>query len=92
MATNTINLSIRMDTALKHDAEELLSNLGLNMTSAINIYLRQMVREQKIPFEISMKTPNAKTIAAMKEALEMEKTGSGKTFHTIDELRKDLLS
>ena len=93
MATNTVNLSIRLDAELKKEADELLSSLGLNMTTAINLFLRQTIRNQAIPFSISMNTiPNKKTLEAMREALEMEATGCGKTFRSIDELRKDLLS
>jgi DNA-damage-inducible protein J len=94
MAGNTINLSIRLESELKSEAEKLLSDFGMSMTTAINIYLRQMVREQKIPFQISMHTRpmNLETLAAMQEALQLEKPGIGKTFRNIDELREDLLS
>jgi DNA-damage-inducible protein J len=40
----------------------------MNMTTAFNIFLRQAVRQQRIPFDIALDTPNAETIAAMEEA------------------------
>lgn len=93
MATNTVNLSVRLDAELKREADELLSSLGMNMTTAINLFLKQTVRNQAIPFSISMNTvPNPETLAAMREALDLEKPGHGKAFRSIDELRKDLLS
>lgn len=64
MATSSIN--VRVDENLKKDAEKLLSELGLNLTSAINIYLRKMVQTQSIPFTIGRY--NAETEAAMREA------------------------
>ena len=54
MATisNSTNLNIRVDSNLKKDAEDLFKRLGLNMSSAINVFLTQSVKEQAIPFEI----------------------------------------
>jgi DNA-damage-inducible protein J len=71
MNGETINLSIRMDKALKEQAENLFSELGMNMTTAFNIFVRQSVRQGKIPFEISLAKPNATTLAALKEIEEM---------------------
>jgi DNA-damage-inducible protein J len=73
---NSVNISIRMDKELKQQAENLFSALGMNMTTALNIFLRQAVRQRKIPFEISLNTPNASTPAAFKEAEDMK---NGKT-------------
>jgi DNA-damage-inducible protein J len=47
------NINIRMDDGLKQQAETLFSDLGMNMTTAFNIFVRQVVRQRKIPFEIS---------------------------------------
>ena len=57
MASETTNINIRMDKTLKDQADTLLSELGMNMTTAINIFLRQSVRQGKIPFEISLNRP-----------------------------------
>ena len=46
----TTNMSIRMDTELKKQAETMLSDMGLNMTTAMNLFLRQVVRQGRIPF------------------------------------------
>ena len=71
MNGDTINLSIRMDRALKEQAESLFSELGMNMTTAFNIFVRQSVRQGKIPFEIALSKPNAETLAALKEIADM---------------------
>ncbi len=44
-----------MDSELKKQAETLFNDLGLNLSSAINIFIRQAIREQAIPFEITCK-------------------------------------
>ena len=46
------NLTIRIDEDIKRDAETLFNKIGLTMSSAINVFFRQAVREQAIPFEL----------------------------------------
>jgi len=50
MKTTHTNLNIRIDKHVKHQAEELLSEMGLNLSTAVNIFLRQLIREGNIPF------------------------------------------
>ena len=71
--SNSTNLNIRVDSNLKKDAEDLFKRLGLNMSSAINVFLTQSVREQAIPFEIHEDRPNKKLLKALKEVKKMEK-------------------
>lgn len=68
---NLTSVSFRIDSNLKSQAEKLFRELGFNMTTAFNIFLRQSVREGKIPFEISTHSPNAETIAALIESKEL---------------------
>ncbi|MCL5981818.1 MAG: type II toxin-antitoxin system RelB/DinJ family antitoxin [Firmicutes bacterium] len=82
----TTNLSIRMDRELKEQAEQLFSELGMNMTTAFNIFVRQAVRQGKIPFEISLNIPNAETIAAMEEANKMSRDPKAKRYSSFEEL------
>ena len=67
MRAETINLSIRMERELKEQAESLFSELGMNMTTAFTIFVRQSVRQGKIPFEITLNKPNPETLAALRE-------------------------
>ena len=60
----TTNLNVRVDENLKKTVDTLLNELGLNMSTAINIYLKQIVRENGIPFEIKLDKPNAETLQA----------------------------
>ena len=50
------NVNIRMDETLKQQFDHLCNELGLNMSTAINIFAKTMVRQQKIPFEVSHDT------------------------------------
>ena len=61
MELTTIN--VRMDKKIKNEAENLFAELGINMSTAINIFVRQAIRQNKIPFEISAE----KTFAAEKK-------------------------
>ena len=67
----TVNMSIRMDAELKKQADAMFSDMGLNMTTAMNMFLRQVVRQGRIPFEIATDIPNAETVAAIKEMDDM---------------------
>lgn len=60
-----VSTNINLDPTLKKNAQELLRDLGMDLTTAITIFLRQTVREQGIPFEIKRETPNAQTIEAL---------------------------
>ena len=60
-----VNVTLRVDENLKKEAETLFSELGLNLTSAFNIFLRQSVRERQMPFRVTKNVPNAATLAAI---------------------------
>lgn len=54
------NVSIRMDDNLKKQAEDLFNDLGMNLTTAFTIFVKQAIREQGIPFEIPEKYQTVK--------------------------------
>ena len=89
MAGST-NVSIRMDADLKAQADALFGELGMNMSTAFNIFVRQAVREGRIPFDISLNQPNRETIAAMLEAERIEKDPSVKGYTDMDALFAEL--
>mgnify|MGYP003306023865 FL=1 len=86
---NSTNLNIRIDKSVKENSEKVLEDLGLNMTTAINIFLRQVIRVNGIPFEIKGNTPNKETIEAIEESIHLANDDSI-GFTSIDELRKSL--
>ena len=90
MAGPNTNISIRMDADLKAQADTLFAELGMNMSTAFNIFVRQSLREGKIPFDISLNHPNKETIAAMLEAERIGKDPSVKGYSDLDELFSNL--
>mgnify|MGYP000898804200 FL=1 len=90
MAGTTTNISIRMDSDLKAQADVLFGELGMNLTTAFNIFVRQSIREGGIPFEISIHQPQKETIAAMLEAERIAKDPSVRGYDDLDELFADL--
>ena len=90
MAGNTTNISIRMDSELKAQADALFAELGMNLSTAFNIFVRQSIREGRIPFDISLNQPNRETIAAMLEAERIAKDRSVKGYSYLNELFKEL--
>lgn len=90
---NVSNVSFRIDSTLKNQADALFQSLGLNMTTAFNMFLRQAVREGRIPFESTINVPNSETIAAMIEALQLSQDPNVKGMdveEAIKELKKPL--
>ncbi len=53
----SINMSIRTDSELKAQAEEILSKLGMSMNGTINMFLQQIVRDRAVPLSLSLSTP-----------------------------------
>ena len=88
--SNTSNISIRMDSHLKAAAEELYEELGMNLSTAFNIFVRQSLRERGIPFKITEGTPNQETVSAMLEAERIAKNPNVKGYRDVDEFFADL--
>lgn len=90
----SVNMNIRMDESTKKQSQRLFAEFGLDMTTAINMFLKQSIREQRIPFELKLyTTPNAETIEAIEEVEEMKRTGDfGKVYQDVDGMFKELLA
>ena len=86
------NVNIRMDETLKQQFDHLCNELGLNMSTAINIFAKTMVRQQKIPFEISLDPfyyeRNMSHLRRGIEALNAVKGFEYVIFDVDDELKK----
>ena len=87
---NTANLNLRIDPELKARAENLFSDLGMTLTTAITIFFRQAVRENRIPFEIKREDPTRATAAALREAEAILRDARGKGYTDPEELLRDL--
>ena len=89
--SNTTNLNIRVDQSLKQQSDELFKNLGLNMSTAINMFLIKCVKTSSIPFKIEEPKPSKELKKALKEVDYMMKHPEKyKAYHNIEELFEDL--
>ena len=67
-----VSTNISLDSDLKKASQELYSDLGLDLSTAITIFLRQSLRVQGLPFAVTRENPNAETMAALNEYYEMK--------------------
>ena len=89
MATTT-NFSVRMDSDIKKQCEALYGEWGVNLTTAINVFLRQSLRVGGFPFDVRMKQPNKETMAAMLEAERIARDPSVKSYSDVEEALRAL--
>lgn len=82
------NINIRMDENLKEQFDHLCNELGMNMTTAFNIFAKTVVRQRRIPFDISLDVPNAETATAMKDV--DNNRNMSRSFDSVEELMRDL--
>ena len=88
----TSNINVRVDRELKLAAEALFNDLGLNMSSAITMFLKSAVRHDGIPFELK-RIPNAETRAALAEFEEMQKNPENyKRYPSFDAMLEEVLA
>lgn len=83
-----VSTNIKIDPELKEQAQALFDSLGLSLSAAVNVFLRQAVREQAIPFRIGEPLPNADTLRAIEEA--RNGIGLSRGFSSVQELMEDL--
>ncbi len=82
------NVNIRMEENLKKQFDALCNELGLTMTTAINIFAKTMVRQRGIPFEVSLSIPNEETLQAIDDV--NNERNLSRHFHSVEELMEDL--
>ena len=84
------NLNIRIDKAVKDQASEVFSELGLNMTTAVNMFLRATVREHGIPYTLQLDVPNETTGAAIEEGRRIARDKSVPGYTSMEALKEAL--
>lgn len=83
-----VSTNIKIDQALKQESQDLFESFGLSLSSAINMFLRQAVREQAIPFRVGNPIPNSETIRAIEDT--RNGIGLSRGFSSVTELMEDL--
>lgn len=86
-----VSTNVSIDAEIKAKAQIMLSELGMDLSTAVNIFLRQMLYEGGIPFSITREVPNKATLEAMKEIDEMmEHPEQYKRYSSFSELLKEV--
>lgn len=86
----TTNLNIRTDKEIKDQAEQIFAELGITMSTAVNIFLRTAVREHGIPFALKIDVPNDTTAAAIQEGRKMLKDPAAPRYSSMESLKAAL--
>ncbi len=87
---DTMNFSIRMERDVKKECELLYGELGLTLSSAINVFLRQSLRVGGFPFDVKLQQPNAETVTAMMEAERIAHDPTVKRYADVEEALREL--
>ena len=86
----TTPTQIRIDANIKQQATDLFNNLGLDMSSAVNLFLHQCILRGGLPFRVEMPRYNQHILDAMDEARRISRDPDIKGYTSMDELRKAL--
>jgi len=93
MANFTSAINIQIDTQTKQEATKILNDLGLSMSTAINLFLRQVIKNDGLPFEVVNPKPSRRLKKALKEAEDiMKNPDKYKGYTNMEELKEALLS
>ena len=88
MPQATIN--VRVDGEDKKRFEQFCSDTGMNISVAINMFIKAVLRESRLPFAVESDLPNAATIAAIEEGEKLLRDPKARRFHSVDELFEEL--
>lgn len=93
MANLTSAINIQVDSETKKAASEILNDLGLSMSTAINVFLKQVIKNNGLPFEVKNPKPSKELLEALKEGeviLQDLKTGKRQGYTNMTELLDSL--
>ena len=88
--TNTTHFTVCIDSDIKKQCEAMYGELGIDLNTAINVFLRQSLRVGGFPFDVRLKQPNKETIEAMLEAERIARDPSVKRYSNVEEEFKAL--
>lgn len=81
-------LTLKIDSETKKQFNEFCEEVGINMTTAINMYIKKVVRDQKIPFELFLDKSNIETLEVLNDVAEHKNLS--RKFKSVKELIEDL--
>lgn len=92
MGKKTSPINVMVDSETKEQATEILKEVGLSMSTAINMFLKQVINHDGLPFEVGRK-PNEDTLRALREAQDIiDNPDKYPAYHSREELKASLLS
>ncbi len=88
-----VSTNICLDANLKKSCQELFADLGMDLTTAVTIFLKQSLRSQGLPFHVSRDIPNAETLAAFEEFETIKNNPNKyKRYNSFSDAMKDVLN
>lgn len=85
-----VNVTVRMDEELKRQADELFSDLGMTLSAAITVFVRQSIRQQGVPFFVGRNVPNRETLEAIEEAQQLKNEPNKKVYNSFEEVLREI--
>ncbi len=87
---NTVATNVRLDKETKDEATQILDGLGLSLSAAFNMFLKQITLRNGLPFSVEYPKPSRELLKAIKEADKLAKDPDAKTYENLDELWKEI--
>lgn len=87
---NTTDFSVHVDSDIKKQCEAMYGELGIDLNTAINVFLRQSLNAGGFPFDVRLDQPNEETMAAMLEAERLARDSSAKRYSDVEEALRAL--
>ena len=86
------SLTVRTNSTVKKTAKEIYSDLGLDLSTAINVFLKKSIEQGGFPFEVRKENPNQRLRAAIQEADDiLDGKTTAKAYDSYDQMVKDIL-
>ena len=86
------SVTIRTDKEIKDQVKSLYAALGMDLTTAVNVFFRQSLLRNGMPFEISLDVPNTVTLAAFEEGDKMINDPAAPRYSSVERLFEDLMN
>ena len=86
----TVPTQVRIDETLKKQSAELFSQLGIDMSSAVNMFLKQCVMRDGLPFEVAVPRYKPEVLEAMEEAKSLSRDPKAKRYSSFSKALEDL--
>ena len=95
METLTSAINVQVDAKDKEQATNILKDLGLNMSTFINMAIKQVIKNNGLPFEVSNPKPNKELLEALEEGekiIQEVKDGKRKGYNNVNEMMRAILN